>query len=189
MCPCCFSIETNIHIIQCTAQGAVETFAISIEKLQKWMEGKIPKDIEKAILELLIAVHENRKYNEEDIAPRLQQAVYIQNKLGKHMIQWGILDKSWRYFIEEYVQGTRKLAVNILANLCNQIWGITKELWAQRCNEEYKQEDSTINNTRNNVENNTIEEIFRNLPSMRNLPMADRNFLKKQRMEEETKTS
>ena len=179
MCPCCFSIESNTHIIQCTVQGSMETFATSIENLQKWMEGEIPEDIGKAIFELLLAVHENRRYNEEAIASRLHQVVYTQTKLGKHMIQWGILDISWRYFIEEYVQGTRKSAVNILANLCNQIWGITKDLWTHRCNEEYKEEYSSINTTRNNEANEAIDEIFNNLPSMRNLPMADRNFFRK----------
>ena len=176
ICPCCDSIENNTHIIQCTGQKSMESFASAIECLQQWMKVNIPGDMCLAITELLISVHEGREIIEENFPHSVSQAVLNQMSMGRHMLQWGILSKQWRCIVQEYLQGTRKSTFKVLATLCNKIWAVTEKLWKNRCDEEHNNENSLINDKRSQKVDEDIDKIYEGLPSLRSLPMVDRAF-------------
>ena len=96
--------------------------------------------------------------------------------------------------MEEYLSRTRKSAVIRLAEMCNKIWDIIREMWINRCDQEHNNEESEINIKRNEDSNKKIDEIYNKLPAMRTLPMSDRSFFnkdrewrKKQRLKEKVK--
>ena len=120
--------------------------------------------------------------NKEGTSPRITQALLHQIKLGRHMIQWGILTKHWRYIMDDHLQSSKKSTPKTLAILCNKIWNITKELWKDRCDEEHNNENSLMNEKRNIKADEEIENIFAELPSLRKLPLADRAFFKKDKV-------
>ena len=101
--------------------------------------------------------------------------------MGSVMIQWGILNKKWRLIMEEFLSRSRKSAIIRLAEMCNRIWEIIRELWINRCGEEHNNEDSVINIKRNEDSDKKIDEIYNKLPAMRTLPMSDRSFFSKDR--------
>ena len=175
-CPLCSSIENNKHLLVCTSQEMVETFAQELDELNRWLIHNAPDNVRLAIIELLSAHHELREPEWENVPTESKQASKEQWYMGSQLLLWGVLSNKWRKHMDQYLRNSRKKAAIRLALISNKIWNITDKMWNIRNEHEHKNHNSEINKQRNDKADYMIDEIYDSVPPRRFLPMSDRQF-------------
>ena len=179
LCPQCHTIESNKHIIMCTAQNSIENFLEEVQKLNEWLQQYAPCEMRVALIELILAYHDDREPEWEKLSYNVRQIAKIQWDMGNHLLLWGVTSLGWRSILDEYLHNTRKSSKIRMALICGRIWEITDSMWMLRNEHEHKDKDNVLNRMRNENQNILIDRIYNKLPSMRFLPMSDRHFFNK----------